>query len=165
MTVDLILAIAHHLAVFTIAGLLVGEVVLLRPGIGGERLRQLGAIDAAYGVMAVLIIIIGVLRVIFGDKGAAYYLQNWAFWAKMVAFLLVGLLSAPPTIAILGWRRKLNADPAFTPDPAQVTRLRRFFSARSSPSPSSRLLPPRWRAVTATSADAGDAHAAPRLIR
>jgi len=124
---DLILAIAHHLCVFALAGLLIAEVALLRPNLSPERIRQLGAIDTAYGVMAMLIIIIGILRVIFGDKGADYYIHNWAFWLKMAAFLLVGLLSAPPTIAIIGWRRKLAADPDFSPGAATIARLRRFY--------------------------------------
>jgi putative membrane protein len=125
---DLILAIAHHLSVFTLAGLLIAEVALLRPGVTPDRIRQLGVVDAAYGGVALLIIIVGVLRVIFGDKGADYYIHNWAFWLKMAAFLAVGLLSVPPTLAILGWRRKLAADPAFSPDTATVANLRRFFT-------------------------------------
>ena len=124
---DLSLAIAHHLCVFTLAGLLIAEVALLRPNLSPERIRQLGAIDTAYGVMAMLIIVIGILRVIFGDKGADYYIHNWAFWLKMAAFLLVGLLSAPPTIAIIGWRRKLAADPKFSPDAGTIAGLRRFY--------------------------------------
>src|SRR6201989_1845334 len=105
---DLILAIAHHLCVFTLAGLLIAEVALLRPGLAGERIKQIAAIDAAYGAMAGLIIVVGILRVIFGDKGAEYYIHNWAFWLKMAAFLLVGLLSVPPTLALLGWRGPLT---------------------------------------------------------
>ena len=124
---DLVLAIAHHLCVFTLAGLLLAEVALLRPSLSPERIRQLGGIDMAYGAVAMLIIVVGVLRVIFGDKGADYYIHNWAFWLKMAAFLLVGLLSVPPTLAILGWRRKLAADPKFSPDAATITGLRRFF--------------------------------------
>lgn len=125
---DLILAIAHHLCVFTLAGLLIAEVALLRPGIAGERIKQIAAVDAAYGVVAGLVIIAGVLRVMFGDKGADYYIHNWAFWLKMAAFLIVGLLSVPPTLAILGWRRQLTANPSFTPDPTLVGRLRRFYA-------------------------------------
>lgn len=124
---DLLLAIAHHLSVFTLAGLLLAEVALLRPNLSPERIRQLGAIDMAYGGVAVLIIVVGVLRVIFGDKGAGYYLHNWAFWLKMAAFVLVGLLSVPPTMAIIGWRRKVAADPKFSPDAATITGLRRFY--------------------------------------
>ena len=124
---DLVLAIAHHLSVFTLAGLLLAEVALLRPDLSAQRIRQLGTIDTAYGGVAVLIIVVGVLRVVFGDKGADYYLHNWAFWLKMAAFVLVGLLSVPPTLAIIGWRRKVAADPSFSPDAATVSGLRRFY--------------------------------------
>jgi putative membrane protein len=124
---DLILAIAHHLCVFTLAGLLLAEVVLLRPNLSAERMRQLGTIDMAYGALAGLIVVVGVLRVIFGDKGADYYIHNWAFWLKMAAFVAVGLLSIPPTLAIIGWRRKVAADPKFSPDAATVAGLRRFY--------------------------------------
>ena len=125
---DLILAIAHHLAVFTVAGLLFAEVVLLRPGIAPDRIRQLGMIDSFYGAASVLVIIAGVSRVIWGAAGWEYYVTNYMFWAKMAAFLLVGLLSIPPTLAVLGWRKQLAANPAFSPDNAQVARLRRFFA-------------------------------------
>jgi putative membrane protein len=124
---DLVLAIAHHLTVFTLAGLLIAEVALLRPGLSPERIRQLSAIDMAYGIVAVLIIIVGVLRVNLGDRGGYYYIHNWAFWLKMAAFVLVGLLSVPPTTAIIRWRRKVAADPTFSPDEATITGLRRFY--------------------------------------
>jgi len=70
----------------------------------------------------------GIARVIWGAAGWEYYVANWAFWAKMAAFILVGVLSAPPTLTVLRWRRELAANPAFSPDAAQVTRLRRFFA-------------------------------------
>src|SRR5690606_5169012 len=104
---DLVLAIAHHLAVFAVFGLLLAEVALLQPGIAGDRLRRLGTIDGLYGTAAVLVIVAGVCRVIWGAAGWEYYVFNWAFWAKMAAFLLVGLLSVPPTLAVLRWRREL----------------------------------------------------------
>jgi putative membrane protein len=126
--IDLILAIAHHLAVFSVFGLLIAEVVLLRPGIAAERIRQLGLVDTLYGAASMLVILAGLARVIWGAAGWEYYVANWAFWAKMAAFIIVGLFSLPPTLAVLGWRRKLAADPAFSPDPAQVATLRRFFA-------------------------------------
>ena len=125
---DLILAIAHHLAVFSVFGLLLAEVVLLRPGITADRIRQLGLVDSLYGAASVLVILAGVARVVWGAAGWEYYVANWAFWAKMAAFIVVGLLSVPPTLAVLRWRRELAANPAFSPDPAQVAMLRRFFA-------------------------------------
>ena len=128
MDLDLILDIAHHLAVFAVFGLLLAEVALLRPGLAADRIRQLGTIDSLYGAASVLVIVAGIARVIWGAAGWEYYVANWAFWAKMAAFVLVGVLSAPPTLTVLRWRRELAANPAFSPDAAQVTRLRRFFA-------------------------------------
>ena len=128
LDLDLILGIAHHLAVFSVFGLLLAEVVLLRPGITGDNIRQLGLIDSLYGAASVLVIIAGVSRVIWGAAGWEYYVANWAFWAKMAAFIVVGLLSIAPTISVLRWRRELAANPGFSPDAAQVSMLRRFFT-------------------------------------
>ena len=124
---DLILAIAHHLAVFTLVAIFAAEFALLRPGIEGKRLGQLGALDGAYGAMAGLVIIVGIIRVIFGAAGWEYYVGNWVFWAKMIAFLGVGLASIPPTIAIARWRKTAKADAGFTPAATEVSAARRFL--------------------------------------
>jgi putative membrane protein len=65
--------------------------------------------------------------VIYGVKGADYYLHNPWFWAKMAAFAGVGLLSVPPTIAFIRWRKSATADAAFAPTDAQVAGVRRFL--------------------------------------
>ena len=51
-------------------------------------------------------LVVGVCRVFFGLKGWEYYISNNAFWGKIVAFVVVGLLSVPPTMRILAWRNK-----------------------------------------------------------
>ena len=127
---DLALAIAHHLAVFALAGLLVAEIALLGRTPGPDRIRQLAAIDAFYGGTAMLVIVVGVGRVVFGAAGWDYYVANWAFWAKMAAFLAVGVLSVAPTRAFLSWRRALATDAGFVPAHAEVRRLRLFFAAQ-----------------------------------
>lgn len=118
----LVLAIAHHLAVFTLVGIFAAEWALLRPGIEGKRLIQLGKLDAAYGAVAGLVVVVGIVRVLFGGAGWEYYVGNWVFWAKMVAFLLVGLLSIPPTLAIARWRKAGTA-----PSTADVNTARRYL--------------------------------------
>ena len=107
--VDLLLAILHHLLVFTLAGILAAEWVLIRPGLSGPSLQLLGRIDGAYGGVAMAVIAVGVCRVIFGLKGWEYYLSNHAFWGKMVAFVIVGLLSIRPTMRIIAWRKSAGA--------------------------------------------------------
>ena len=132
MDFDLVLAIAHHLAVFTLVALFAAEFVLLRPGLGGARINQLGRIDLAYGAVAGLVIVVGVLRVIFGASGWSYYVHNEMFWAKMTAFLIVGLLTIAPTIAIRRWVVATQQDPAYAPPPADIARNRRFVHLQAA---------------------------------
>ncbi|KQV09278.1 DUF2214 family protein [Devosia sp. Root105] len=124
---DLILAIAHHLAVFTLVAIFAAEFALLRPGLEGKRLRQLASLDRAYGATAMLVIVVGIVRVIFGSAGWEYYVGNWVFWAKMIAFLGVGLASIQPTVSIMRWRKAAMADAGFSPSPAEVSGSRRFL--------------------------------------
>jgi putative membrane protein len=126
MLTDLILAILHHLAIVTLIVLLGSEFALLRPGLSSTDLRRLVNVDAAYGASAGLVVAVGVCRVVWGAKGPDFYLANPWFWAKMASFAAIGLLSVPPTMRLLSWRRTLKQDGAFLPPPAEVTRLRRF---------------------------------------
>jgi putative membrane protein len=129
MLTDLILAILHHLAVVTLIVLLAIEFALLRPGLAGCDLRLLTKVDAGYGAAAGLVIAIGICRVIWGAKGAAFYLSNPWFWAKMASFAAIGLLSIPPTMALLKWRKMLKQVSKFQPPDAEIMRLRRFVHA------------------------------------
>jgi putative membrane protein len=129
MLTDLILAILHHLVIVTLIVLLAIEFALLRPGLAGSDLRRLTKVDAGYGAAAGLVIAVGVCRVIWGAKGADFYLSNPWFWAKMASFAAIGLLSIPPTMALLKWRKMLKQDSQFQPPEAEITRLRRFVHA------------------------------------
>jgi len=129
MLTDLILAILHHVAIVTLIVLLAVEFALLRPGLSATDLRRLINVDAAYGATAGLVIAIGICRVVWGLKGPDFYLANVWFWAKMASFIAIGLLSIPPTMKLLAWRRALKQDPTFQPAPADVARLRGFVHA------------------------------------
>ena len=74
-------------------------------------------------------IVIGVCRVVFGIKGAGFYLSNPWFWAKMASFAAVGLISIPPTLALLKWRAAARKDGNFVPAQGEITRLRIFVHA------------------------------------
>ena len=126
---DLLLAIAHHLLVFSLAAILAIELATVRPGLTGAGLRRLGIVDLHYGLIAALILIVGFARVYMGVKGPEAYLGNWTFWAKIGAFALVGLLSAPPTLRILQWRKRARAEPGFALGAAEVKAVRPFLIA------------------------------------
>ncbi|HTX56521.1 MAG TPA: DUF2214 family protein [Candidatus Acidoferrales bacterium] len=98
---DVVLAWFHFVCIFTLVGTLVCEVVLYRQEMDASRLALLRRVDIGFGISAGLVIVSGVLRVIFGLKGAAFYLDNPIFWTKMGLFLAIGLLSIPPTVHYL----------------------------------------------------------------
>ena len=126
---DLVLEFVHHLAVFSLVGVLAAEFALTRPGLSGGRLTQVGALDGAYGGLAGLIVIAGFARVIWGDAGWDFYAGNWVFWTKIGLFVGAGLLSIRPTRAILGWRRSAKADPGYVVPEEAVAALRPWFLA------------------------------------
>jgi putative membrane protein len=128
---DLVLACLHHLLAFGLAAIMAAELATIRPGLPGSAMRRLAIIDAHYGAIAGLLIIVGVLRVIYGVKGPEAYIHNPAFWAKMAAIAVVGALTAPPTIRILAWRKAAKADPDFLLSDEEVGKVRRFLLAQA----------------------------------
>jgi putative membrane protein len=109
MLLDALLAWLHFLCIFTLVGALFAELVLYRREMSVARLTQLQRIDNLYGIAAGLVIISGVLRVTLGLKGAAFYVHNPIFWTKMGFFVVVALLSIPPTVHYLRLRRGVDA--------------------------------------------------------
>jgi putative membrane protein len=128
---DLILAVLHHILVFSLVTLIVAEGVLLRGEIRGPEIGRLARLDRSYGLTALLVIVVGILRVIFGAKGYQYYVDNPWFWAKMASFLAVALLSIAPTMRFLAWRRAQRGDPSFSPAPSEVQSALFYIRAES----------------------------------
>jgi putative membrane protein len=145
MDFDLLLAIAHHLAVFTLVAIFAAEFALLRAPLAGPRIKLLSQVDAAYGGVAGLVIVVGIVRVIFGASGWDYYVFNLAFWAKMGAFLVMGLLTMPPTFAIRRWLRDGKDDPAHVVPTAEIAHNQRYLYLQAA----ALLLVPTFAAMMA----------------
>lgn len=122
---DLVLAVAHHVLIFGLFGVLFAEFILVRPGLDQATVRRVAATDLWYGILAGLIIVIGFSRAVFAAKGWDYYSHNLFFWAKIGTFAVIGALSAWPTVSFLRWRRKKCA-----PDEMQIANVRRFLWAQ-----------------------------------
>jgi putative membrane protein len=127
--IDLLLAIVHHLCAFGIAATVTAELVLVRPGMQPSAVRLAARYDAAYGVLAAGLLVIGFLRVYFGAKGADYYFHNHIFLTKVGLFLIMGLLSIKPTLRFLRWQKALRADPGFTPEETEIKAVRKLLMA------------------------------------
>lgn len=100
-----LMAFLHHLFAFTLTACLVYEFIAFRKGFALEEARRIQRVDLFYGISAGLLLIVGLLRVFFFEKGAAFYSQSPLFWVKMGAFLIVGLLSIDPTIRYIRWNK------------------------------------------------------------
>jgi putative membrane protein len=122
---DLVLAVAHHILIFGLFGILFAEFILVRPGLDQAMVRRVAATDLWYGILAGLIIAIGFSRAVFAAKGWDYYSHNLFFWAKIATFAVIGALSAWPTISFLRWRRD-----TCVPDEIQIATVRRFLWAQ-----------------------------------
>jgi len=100
-----IMAFLHHLAAFALTAAIVYEHITFRKDLSLAEARRIQIMDIVYGVSAGLLVIVGLLRVFYFEKGAAFYAQNWFFWTKMFGFALAGLLSIYPTVRFLSWRK------------------------------------------------------------
>ncbi|PWT92867.1 MAG: DUF2214 domain-containing protein [Proteobacteria bacterium] len=105
---DLALAIAHHLLVFSLFGVLAAELAMIRLSITPMQVRRVAPVAA---------------------KGWDYYAHNLFFWAKMAAFLAVGLLSITPTIRILAWKRHQQANGDAAPTSDDISAVQPFLWA------------------------------------
>ena len=106
------LAFLHHLFAFTLVSALAIEFILIgqarSEALSLSIARRLLATDAVLGVSATLLLIVGLLRVFYFEKGAAYYFHSHAFLTKFSLFILVAIASAVPTLEFLSWRRALR---------------------------------------------------------
>ena len=100
-----IMAFLHHLFAFLLVACVVYEFIAYRKGLTIEEARRIQRAALFYGISAGLLLIVGLLRVFFFEKGPVFYSQSPFFWVKMNTFLIVGLLSIDPTIRYLRWNR------------------------------------------------------------
>jgi putative membrane protein len=129
MALDFLMAAAHHILLLLLVSVLAGEAVLLRQAPSAVVLQSLGRLDALYGLSAVLLLLVGIARLIWGAKGFAFYSGNPVFWTKMVLFAAIGLMSVLPTIRFIQWRKAFAASGAL-PDTAAWERTRRLAWAQ-----------------------------------
>jgi putative membrane protein len=118
------MAFLHHMAAFTLVAALAVEVAIFKPPLTVVQARRLQVIDMIFGAAAGVLLVVGLLRVVYFEKGPAYYFGNAFFLAKLAAFILAGLISIYPTVLYLSWSRALKAGQAPQIPPEKVRRAR-----------------------------------------
>jgi putative membrane protein len=102
-------AFLHHVCAFTLVAAVAIEFTLIRSELTLASARRLQVTDLVLGIAAGALLVIGLLRVFFFEKGASYYFHSHAFLGKLSLFILIGLLSIIPTREFLSWRGAVTA--------------------------------------------------------
>jgi putative membrane protein len=113
------MAFVHHVAAFALVSAMVVEFVLIRQELNAVAARRLALADMVVGISAAVLLVVGLLRVFYFEKGSAFYFNNAAFIAKLALFLAVALASVYPTLKFLAWRKN--------PEPSAVPLVRRIL--------------------------------------
>jgi putative membrane protein len=125
--VSALFAFLHHVAAFSLVACLAIEFVLIRGELGLQGARRMQRVDMVFGISSGVLLLVGLLRVFYFEKGASYYFHSWPFLAKLALFLAVGLASIPPTMEFLSWSRPLRQGQAPAVSEQRRRWLRRFM--------------------------------------
>jgi len=118
------MAFLHHVAAFTVVATLGVELALFTPPLSLAQARRLQRTDSIFGVAACVLLVVGLLRVAYFEKGAAYYWHDTYFLLKFAAFIVAALISIYPTVTFLAWKRSLRVGEAPQLSAEQTQRVR-----------------------------------------
>lgn len=120
-----LIAYVHYLSIFGVIVALTVESFTFSQELTLRDRRILGKADSVYGIAAILVLITGFTRVFFLGKGPDYYFSNTIFLTKLGLFIIVGILSAYPTVMFLKWRKAVTE--VMTLDRKQYLLIRRLI--------------------------------------
>ena len=125
MYTSAIMAFLHHLAAFSVVGALAAEVVLFKLPLTVLQARRVQRADQVFGAAATVLLVVGLLRVFYFEKGAGYYFANAFFQTKFTLFILAALISIYPTVLFISWNKTLKQGeaPAITAQAATRARM------------------------------------------
>ena len=122
-----IIAYVHYLSIFGVIAGLSGEALIFRQTLSARERDLLRKADTLYGIAAILVLITGFTRVYFLGKGSEYYYSNPIFLTKLGLFIIVGVLSAYPTVVFLKWRKLNTGTEQITLESAQYVLMERLI--------------------------------------
>lgn len=131
MTLEAFLAAFHLVAILTFVVFLSSQAALCRiEWMNAAVVERLARLDVIYGVAAMVMIGSGLARLIWGIKGASWYLSQPMFHIKITIVVVMAILSIWPSIMFRRWRRSLRATGAL-PGELEVKKVRRLVMIQS----------------------------------
>ncbi len=71
--------------------------------------QRLARLDMIYGIAAIVLLLTGIARLVWGVKGMGGYVASPLFHIKMTLFVIAVLLSLKPTFTFRRWKKALDA--------------------------------------------------------
>lgn len=131
MTLEAVLAALHLVAILTFVVFLSSQAALCRiEWMNAAVVERLARLDVIYAVAGTVMIATGVARVLWGVKGASWYLSQPLFHIKITIVLAMVILSFVPSAAFRRWLRTLRSTGAL-PEAQEVARVRRLVMIQS----------------------------------
>ena len=126
MTFEAVLASAHLLAILTLVVFLTSQAALCRvEWMNAAVVQRLARLDLIYGIAAVVLLLTGIARLLWGVKGMGAYLASPLFHLKMTLFVIAFALSLKPTLTFRRWKKALDASGQL-PAPEEVRQTRKW---------------------------------------
>ncbi len=119
-----LIAFGHFVTFFSLAAALVLELSLISESMTVEKAKRIRRADRVIGIMALLVLVFGFLRVLYFEKGSDYYFANSFFQIKLALFFIAALISLYPTIQFARWNSELKQGIAPDLSAAMVKRLK-----------------------------------------
>jgi putative membrane protein len=77
MYLPALMASLHHFAAFTLVATVAVEVATFKPPLSVRQARRLQRIDLIFGIAAAVVLVVGLLRIQWFEKGPACYWHDW----------------------------------------------------------------------------------------
>lgn len=131
MTLEAFLASLHLVAILTLVVFLSSEAALCRSEwMNAAVVRRLAKLDMIYGIAALVLLMTGIARIVWGAKGLTWYVSQPLFHLKMLLFFVMAILSLRPTFTIRRWLKTLNVAGTL-PSPESVRRARQWIMVQA----------------------------------
>ena len=105
MFLEILVRYLHFGSLFALSAAVIAQAFLLRPKMIRREIAQIQRVDLLYAVMVVLVLGTGFAQWFWVGKPSQFYSSNPIFHAKVPLFLIIGILSAWPSV-FLGKQKK-----------------------------------------------------------
>jgi len=123
MNADVLVRYFHFLSILALFAALAGQFLFVRPSMTRRESLPLQNLDIIYGIASVGVLVTGLLQWFAVGKPASFYSPNPLFHAKLMLFLIIGLLSIYPSV-FLAKQRKGDPEDTITVPPLVLWSIR-----------------------------------------